>query len=473
MPIDVHSLSFRDPVAQVADVGGVIHRAVRSEYAGMVETLLEQPWLQARMARGDMPASTWCDRPAACSSWGEGWRWIRHHTLEFPLHPHEITSQQLFDAALLTLDLAEDALSSGHLLKDASAWNVLHADGRAVFVDLTSFVPHDGHPLWLAYGQFGRHFVIPLLLARHLQMVPADVFVRHRDGVSPEQAQRLLGRRRGFSSLAAIEFVGLPVMLRGAKPKQASKPRWTSDTSHAIAAHRSLLSRLRGIILSLEPARRRRATNWSGYTAQRDHYTADGLAQKHAFLTRRLVTGRGRVLDLGCNTGEYALHAARAGRPVVAADIDEQSLHALHLEKASLPVSTMLLDLANPSPALGWRNTEVAPTLERARHRFGTVLCVGLLHHLLVTVRVPLTGVLDLLDDLAPDELLIEWVPPSDRKFQEIAGPNLPLYKQLDRAAFETALARRWTVEEHMAVPGNDRVLFALRRRDTNWEDRT
>jgi SAM-dependent methyltransferase len=466
MPIDVSPLSFRDPMAQVVAVGGLIHRAVHLGHADAVEALLDQPWLQARMARGDMPATHRCERPAGAESWGDGWRWLRHDTLEFALHAHEITSQQLHDAALLTLDLAGEALAAGYLLKDASAWNVLHAEGRAVFVDLTSFVPHDGQSLWLAYGQFGRHFIIPLLLARHLHLTPADVFVRHRDGMTPEMARRLLGRRRSFSSLAAMEFVGLPAMLRGAKPAAPpSGPAAASGVERAVQAQRALLARLRGIVRSLEPARRERSTTWSGYTAQRDHYTEPGLALKHEFLTRRLVAGQGRLLDLGCNTGEYALHAARAGRPVVAADIDEQSLHALHAGRAGLPVSTWLLDLANPGPALGWRNAEVAPTLQRARGRFGTVLCVGLLHHLLVTVRAPLANVMAFLAELAPEELLIEWVPPQDRKFKEIAGPNLPLYEHLDAAAFETALAPDWTVEERLPVPGNDRVLYALRRR--------
>ncbi|MCE4538160.1 class I SAM-dependent methyltransferase [Pelomonas sp. P7] len=462
MPTEVVPLSFRDPIARVVAVDGVIHRAVAAEHAAHVETLLRSRWLQTRVERGDMPASDWCAAPPGCLSWGDDWRWIRHQTLEMPLYPHEITSQQLYDAALLTLDLAQDALSTGHMLKDASAWNVLHVNGRAVFVDLTSFVPHDGSPLWLAYGQFGRHFVIPLLLSHHLRMSPADTFVRHRDGLTPEFARRLLGRWRSFSSLAAAEFIGLPAMLRDAR-RVAPSPQ-SGDMETAVQAHQALLARLRGVVQSLEPTLRRRNTNWSRYTAQRDHYTREGLALKHAFLTRRLASGHGRLLDLGCNTGEYALHAAQAGRSVIAADIDEQSLQELHQGKAALPISTLLLDLANPGPALGWRNAEVAPTLSRARGRFGTVLCVGLLHHLLVTVRVPLTDVLEFLSDLGPHELLIEWIPPHDRKFQEIAGPNLPLYEHLNQAVFEAAIASHWVIEERHAVPGNERVLYALRR---------
>lgn len=465
MPIEVLPLSFRDPMAQVVAVDGVIHRAVRAEHLDAVNALLAQPWLQERMARGDIPATRHCELPAGAEAWGEEWKWLRHNTLEFPLHAHEVTSQQLYDAALLTLDLAEEALSTGYLLKDASAWNVLHADGRAIFVDLTSFVPHDGQPLWMAYGQFGRHFVIPLLLARHLQMIPADVFVRNREGMTPESARRLLGWRRSFSSLAAIEFVGLPAMLNDVRSFSRAPLQATVDgIEQAVQAQRALLKRLRGIVRSLEPAHRIRATTWASYTAQRDHYSEQGLNQKREFLTRRLMAGRGRLLDLGCNTGEYALHAARAGRPVVAADIDEQSLHSLHARREGLPVSTLLLDLGNPGPALGWRNSEVPPTLHRACGCFSTVLCVGLLHHLLVTLRVPLANILDLLAELAQDELLIEWVPPQDRKFKEIAGPNLQLYEFLNQDLFENALASRWFIEERLPVPGNLRVLYALKR---------
>ncbi|MBR7140263.1 MAG: SAM-dependent methyltransferase, partial [Lentisphaeria bacterium] len=55
--------------------------------------------------------------------------------LPFISYPYEWSFSQLKEAALLTLEIMEESLDSGMILKDASAFNVAFRAGKAVFMD--------------------------------------------------------------------------------------------------------------------------------------------------------------------------------------------------------------------------------------------------------------------------------------------------------------------------------------------------
>jgi hypothetical protein len=71
--------------------------------------------------------------------------------------------QMLKDAALLTLEIATEALEKNMILKDASAYNVQLHKGRMVFIDSLSFETYDESRHWIAYKQFCEHFFAPAL----------------------------------------------------------------------------------------------------------------------------------------------------------------------------------------------------------------------------------------------------------------------------------------------------------------------
>ena len=74
----------------------------------------------------------------------------------------------------LTLRLALDLLPEGFGLKDATPYNVLFRGPDPVFVDALSIERRDaGDPTWLAYAQFVRTFVLPLVANRRFGL-PLD-----------------------------------------------------------------------------------------------------------------------------------------------------------------------------------------------------------------------------------------------------------------------------------------------------------
>ena len=75
--------------------------------------------------------------------------------------------------------------------------------------------------------------------------------------------------------------------------------------------------------------------------------------------------------------------------------------------------------------------------LDRARGAFDGVLMLAMLHHLLVTERIPLPEVRDLAFELTSDLLVIEFVAPQDPMFLRLTRGRESLYQGLDRTAFE------------------------------------
>ena len=109
--------------------------------------------------------------------------------------------------------------------------------------------------------------------------------------------------------------------------------------------------------LRWEPA----GTEWSDYadhTSYGDAATADKARLVDAFV--REAHGE-RVWDLGANTGRYSRIAADAGKRVIAFDIDpdaaERGYRQIRTEGRT-DILPLILDVANPSPGVGWAGRE-------------------------------------------------------------------------------------------------------------------
>jgi ribosomal protein L11 methylase PrmA len=91
-------------------------------------------------------------------------------------------------------------------------------------------------------------------------------------------------------------------------------------------------------------------------------------------------------MDIGANTGEFTQIAAVNGSDCVAFDIDPLAveLHYLNIKKSgSGNILPLILDVANPSPSIGWHNKERG-NLE-ARKKPGLIMALALVHHLSIS----------------------------------------------------------------------------------------
>ena len=284
---------------------------------------------------------------------------IRPEPIDFISYPYEWTFGELKDAALLTLDAQLEAIDAGFTLRDASAYNVQFRGARPVLIDSLSFERlEDGAP-WVAYRQACEHFLAPLSLMAYVDVRLGRLLRAHLDGIPLDLAGRLLPTRTRLRPGMAMhlhlharsqrQHAGDP---SDAAPQSRARPHISVDRLKA------LVQSLRGVVdgLDWEPT----GTEWADY-ADQTSYDQDATAAKARVVETLLADAAGRVVwDLGANTGRYSEICARLGRRIIAFDVDpaaaERHYRALRRDGRN-DTTPLLMDLADPSPALGCGGT--------------------------------------------------------------------------------------------------------------------
>ena len=457
--------SFRDPAGRLVECDGRLLRAVSAEGVAHARLYLESPALAPFRADGRLIPGRLLD--AADATAARAALLIEHERVAFPSYPEEWAPAMLAEAAGLTLDLAEALLPEGLGLKDANPFNVLYRGPRAVFIDALSFEPRDARdPLWLPLAQFERTFLLPLLATRYGQSL-AQSFSR-RDGPEPAEIAALAGPLRRWLPPALTQAT-LPARLGRSRRTEAADfytPRPAGSAEQARYVLSRLFGRLRRRLRELTPAEGRSA--WSAYQADDCHYSASDRECKEKFVGAVLaaVPRQARVLDVGANLGQYSHLAARCGHSVVAIDSDAAVVGRLWRSAAETgaDILPLVVDLAEPTPARGWANAETPSFLSRAGGAFDVVLLLAVIHHLVVSRRIPLDSIVELTCGLTRREALVEFVAPADPQFDRLTRGRQALHSGYTQEFFESAWGRCFTVVEQLELPGCRRRLYRLRR---------
>jgi ribosomal protein L11 methylase PrmA len=194
-------------------------------------------------------------------------------------------------------------------------------------------------------------------------------------------------------------------------------------------------------------------------------YSPSGAASKRAIVERMLQRAGGTVVwDLGANVGTYSTIAAGNGRQVIAFDQDASSVehHWRTLTaEARASVLPLVMDLANPSPALGWALEERRSLIERGPADI--VLALALVHHLAIGNNVPLDRVADLVARLGR-WAIIEFVPKEDPMTRHLLAARKDVFPGYTLDGFRAAASERFRIVEEAAIEDSLRTLFLLER---------
>ena len=458
--------SFRDPSGFVFRQDGRVFRAVDGKCAAILEGLVHSGALRrlvddGLVVRSEFVTDADLARRFAADHAGYA-RFLEHAPIDPITYPYCWTVSMLADAGVHTLDLQLRLLETGHSLKDATAYNIQFVKGKPVFIDLSSIEKPARLDLWVALGQFQQMFTYPLMLVGQRGWDLRSYFLANLGGRSVEQVGRSYTRLQRLRPDRLLDLT-LPLWLnrRGDSGKAGGREILTRPNSDS-SAQAINLRRLRGKIARLakhyEPA-----GAWHDYT--RTCTYAGGADDAKKELVRDLIAPLrpARVLDLGCNTGDYSFLAAGLGASVVAADGDHDAVEILYRRMRATPadITPMVVDICNPSPAIGFLNRERAAFHDRVRA--DAVLALALIHHLHVSGNLPLAAICELFAVLTRDALVLEFVPPEDPQFQRITRFRLDTYDDMRLDRLLAVFGRRFTVERQAPVPGTPRTLLLMR----------
>ena len=470
--------SFRDPGGVCVVREDSVLRVTTTSGLADLESFLSSDSASKLAAKRHLPASRRLDEIEVQRLRGEeGLRQLfqriecagvfEHERIQFASFPHEWPPEMLHAAGMLTLDICQAVLADGFGLKDATPGNILFRGSSPVFIDLLSFERRNpADPIWNAHAQFCRNFILPLMAHKYWGIRPAAIFLSRRDGLEPDEVYEWLGRVRRFLP-PFLSHVSLPKWLSGqAKSPSLYRTHTIANAEKALFILDSSFLRLRASMRSLEPGSQQNGS-WSEYMNTHS-YSAENFKAKEEFVRGAVSDCRPRrLLDVGANTGYFSALAARSGAGVVSIDSDAACVGAIwrQAQASQLDILPLVVDFSRPSPAVGWRNRECPSFLDRATGSFDMVLMLAVLHHLIVTERIPLDEVIQQAAAISTRHLLIEFVGPEDEMFRTIARGRNELHKDLNDAVFEAACRPHFDVVRS-APSGAARRLYLLRKKD-------
>jgi SAM-dependent methyltransferase len=472
--------SFRDPDGRLLTVDGRIIRIIKKSAASDLRAFLTSEAITGFLKTGKLVRTDFLDAAeveslsaketvmSALDDVGES-VFVEHERIPFASFPYEWPPEMLYAAAELTLDLAERLLPESICLKDATPYNVLYAGAKPVFIDLLSFERRDpGDQTWLPLAQFSRTFLLPLLVNKHFGVRLDQIFMAHRDGLDAEDVVRLCGPLQKVRP-PFFTLITLPARLSRrllAEDTSIYQKHTTSNPEKAKFILGRVFKSLRRKLESLRPVSNRSST-WSDYMEQ-NNYTEDYFPIKQQFVEGALAeTKPGKVLDVGCNTGHFSAMAARAGASVVSIDYDPIVVGKVWSQASAdnLDILPLVVNLARPTPSLGWRNMENPSFLERARGAFDGILMLAVIHHMLVSERIPLTEIMRLAAELTTDLLIIEYVGPQDTMFRRISRGRDHLHESLTEEYFEDVSRQYFEITRVQKLGDTHRWIYVMRRK--------
>lgn len=449
--------SFRDPSGFVFERDGALYRQVnlayRADYdqtvaSGLDRALIDQGWLIPHREVDEEPSD-----PRA------SYKILQPDRVPFISYPYEWCFGQLKAAALLTLAVQKKAMTHAMSLKDASAFNVQFLGGRPIFIDTLSFETYRAGEPWVAYRQFCRHFLAPLALMSRCDVRLNQLFRPSLDGIPLDLASRLLPWRSRLNPRLLIH-VHLHARVERAFSggDRLAKPRPFSRGA-LLGLIDSLERTVEG--LHWKPS----GTEWAEYYDE-TNYSDAATARKIALVGEILDDLHPTtVWDLGANTGRYSRLATDRGASTVAFDVDPACVERNYRDVVAEGRTDLLplwIDLANPSPALGWDHHERASLIDRGPADLA--LALALVHHLAISGNIPLDRIALFLKR-ACRSLVIEFVPKEDSQVQRLLRSREDVFPDYHRDGFESAFAEHFAIQRAEPIVDSTRTLYLMRAR--------
>lgn len=448
--------SYRDPSGFVFSRNGGLYRQVNKVFAeefdactasGLYDTLIRDRLLVPHHSADLSLALT----PEAHAV-------IEPERLPFISYPYEWCFGELRDAALLTLDVQLRALERGFVLRDASAYNVQFVGGRPVFIDTLSFERYrEGEP-WAAYKQFCEHFLVPLTLMATRDVRCGRLLREYLDGIPLDLGSALLPRRT---------WADPRTMLHIHLHARAQRKYADTQVSRVVGTRRMAKPALVALIGSLRNTVARltwrpEGTPWAEYVGA-TNYSEAATARKQELVRRYLSRLRPAVVwDIGANTGVYSRVAREVAPFVVSFDIDPAAVERNYRtvrSREETGILPLVLDLTNPSPALGWAHRERMSLADRGPA--DVVMALALIHHLAIAGNVPLDQVAEFLARLGR-ALVIEFVAKSDSQVQRLLRNRPDIFPDYTQEGFERAFGRYFAIEDCERVADAERWVYLM-----------
>jgi ribosomal protein L11 methylase PrmA len=451
--------SFRDPAGFVFQKDGNIFRQInqagKTDYKTFMQSGLYEKLIDEKLIVSHEVSQIECPEPNL------GWKVIKPEKIDFISYPYEWCFSQLKDAALATLKIQKIALENNMSLKDASAYNIQFKNMAPIMIDSLSFETYtEGQP-WVAYRQFCQHFLAPLALMSYTDIKLQQLLKVHIDGLPLNLTNKLLPFSSNFN-LGIFMHIKLHAKSQNFysdKTIETSKNKGHMSKTAIFGIVDSLQSCISGLQYKLENSQ------WGNYYSDTNY--SDKASEHKEKLIKEFIEQikPEKVSDFGANTGVYSRISTSEKIKTIAFDCDENAVeknYRLSKENRDIFMLPLLMDLTNPSPAIGWENCERMSFIKRAKTE--VIMALALVHHLAIANNLPLPRIADFFEQLC-EKLIIEFVPRSDSQVKKLLATRKDIFQNYTKENFEEALTTHFKIIRAEAIKESDRILYLLERK--------
>ncbi|WP_223549458.1 class I SAM-dependent methyltransferase [Aestuariivivens sp. NBU2969] len=454
-----HSASFRDPSGYVFIENGLIKRCINPIYFKQYFKFKEEGFYNNLFSAGLL---------------------IRHEEIKvndteiiiqpeqipFITYPYEWGFNQYKEAALLTLKLQKYCLDHNFTLKDASAFNVVFHKGKAVFIDSLSFDFYQENKPWRAYKQFIIHFLGPLVLAKYIGPKALGLMVDFIDGIPLNMLSSMLPLK---TKLNPFLYSNIHLL---AKFESKHSEDYKGKIKEAKLSKKAQLNIVKGLFDYINNFQIETDSEWGNY------YSKTNYSESSFILKSKLVDkwvnklGAETLVDIGGNDGTFVRRINRKLKTALVCDIDNNAvdlnfkLVKANQEKYILP---LVIDVLNPSPSIGFNNTERASFLERIKaFRPDVTMALAVIHHLTLSGNVPFLRSAEFLASFSK-YLIIEFPKREDSWVQRLLktkGEFEDYFDFYNVNFFEKSYTVYFSILEKELIVDSNRIMYLLKRKE-------
>ena len=450
--------SLRDPGGFLFYEKGTLYRAINNSYKQNYNHLISSKLFEELVNKKYLVNHSEIE----LSIDFECYKIIKPDFINFISYPYEWSFSQLKDAALLTLNIQLISIKHGMTLKDATPFNIQFIQNNPVFIDTLSFERQlDDDFSWSPLKQFSEMFLGPLILMSY-KNIDANLELKNKiNGIPLNSIAKQLSFRNKLNPFVFFNLI-IPNLISKKKSSNSTTKKFLISKKQHTNIIRSYINFIENLNI------KKQITEWGNYNDETKREKNDYVENKQKVLLEFIKNKEIQtVWDIGSNDGHFTRLISRElknTKSIFSLDIDPVCVEKNYLYNKThkLNISPLLFDIANPSPNIGWMNSERKGIFDRLP-KPNLIIGLALIHHI-INLNIKLDNIVEFFCQ-TNNFAIIEFVPISDTKSKEIFKSRLNSIEYPSEESFKSKIENYFKILKIKKIKPTDRTLYLLQKK--------
>ncbi|MBC2844823.1 class I SAM-dependent methyltransferase [Winogradskyella flava] len=452
---NAHASSFRDPSGYIFVEDGKINRVINPIYFEQYKALRDSGFYQ-NLIKNDLLIA----HKEISSS--EDNVVIQAEKIPFITYPYEWSFNMYKEAALLILRLQKYSLEHGFSLKDATAFNIAFHKSKAIFIDTLSFDFYEEDSPWRAYKQFIMHFFGPLVLAHYHGAQQLKLLSNFIDGIPVKMISSMLPLK---TKLSPLLYSNIHLL---AKLEDKHNEDYKGEAKAGKLTKKGQLNIIESLYGYIKKLELKEASEWGNYY-DKINYSDEAFVEKSRIINDWVNTLQPKsLIDIGGNDGTFVRKLEQSVETALVCDIDNNAIDFNHKTMKLAKEDYMLpfvLDVLNPSAAIGLNNTERDSFLDRVKAFAPDItLALAVIHHMSLSGNVPFDRSAEFFATFS-EHLIIEFPKREDSWVKRLLKNKMDFKDHFgfyNLVEFKNSYQKYFNILEEEVVADSERILFLM-----------